>query len=106
MHLTTVLGEDIKFRGHLKFDQVLRINGTFQGTIQSTGELIIGNTATVEADVKTDSMQLEGELKGNVIAASRISLRRGARMHGDLRCRELEIENGSRFTGSCIMDER
>lgn len=104
MQLATTLSEDIRFRGNLKFDHTLRINGSFQGTIQSTGELIIGADGKVEADIKTESMQLEGDLTGNVIAGKRISLRRTARMHGDLRCQELEIEAGAKFTGSCIMD--
>lgn len=106
MELTTVLGEDIKFRGNLKFDHTLKINGTFQGTIQSSGDLLVGPGGTVEADIKTEGMQIEGAVTGNVIASQKISLRRGAIMRGDLRCRELEIEGGSKFTGSCIMDDR
>ena len=104
MELTTILSEDIKFRGNLKFDHTLRINGSFQGTIQSTGELLIGSQGKVEADIKTATMQLEGNLTGNVIASKLISLKRTAKMHGDLRCEQLEIETGAKFTGSCIMD--
>lgn len=106
MQLTTILSEDINFRGNLRFDSLLIIQGSFQGTIQSTGELIIGVDGKVEADIKTETMQLEGKLTGNVIASKRISLRRSAQMHGDLRCQELEVETGAKFTGSCLMDNQ
>ncbi|MCB1166751.1 MAG: polymer-forming cytoskeletal protein [Leptospiraceae bacterium] len=100
----TVLGEDIKFRGKLEFDHQLRVNGQFKGTIHSGGDLSIGSRARVEADIQTGVLVLEGELTGNVVASRKASLRRNCHLRGDLRAPDLEVESGSRFTGSCIMD--
>ncbi|MBU44955.1 MAG: cell division protein [Spirochaetaceae bacterium] len=100
----TVLGEDIKFRGKLEFDQRLRVNGQFKGTINSGGDLSIGSRARVEADVQTGVLVLEGELTGNVVATRKVSLRKNCQLRGDVKSPDLEVESGSRFTGSCIMD--
>lgn len=100
----TVLGEDIKFRGKLEFDQRLRVNGHFKGTIQTGGDLSIGSRARVEADVQTGVLNLEGDLTGNVVATRKVSLRKNCQLRGDVRTPDMEMESGSRFTGSCIMD--
>ena len=100
----TVLGEDIKFRGKLEFDQRLRVNGQFKGTINSGDDLSIGSRARVEADVQTGVLVLEGELTGNVVATRKVSLRKNCQLRGDVKSPDLEVESGSRFTGSCIMD--
>ena len=100
----TVLGEDIRFRGKITFDDSLTINGHFRGTVVTGGNLSIGSGADVEADIEAGSLELNGQLKGNVLASRRCALRGSSRMKGDIRTPELEVQPGARFTGSCIMD--
>jgi cytoskeletal protein CcmA (bactofilin family) len=104
MEKQTIINKDIKFRGHLKFDHTVRIEGIFQGTIESFGDLIIGPSGEVEADIKTKNLEHFGKLKGNIIAENKISLKKNSFLRGDLTCKDLEIESGSKFTGTCIMD--
>ena len=103
-NVDTILGEDIDFRGKLHFKKNLKINGRFRGKIQTGGHLIVGSTAHVEADIEASQVSIEGEVQGNVIASKKIGLKKNSRMKGDLRTPDLEIESGSQFTGSCIMD--
>lgn len=100
----TILGEDIRFRGKLTFDDAVTINGSFRGTVLTGGSLTIGDTAEVEADIETGTLNLNGSLRGNVTATRRASLSSHSRMKGDIRAPELEVEPGAKFTGSCIMD--
>ncbi|MCB1308127.1 MAG: polymer-forming cytoskeletal protein [Leptospiraceae bacterium] len=102
--IETVLGEDISFRGKLHFKKQLQINGRFKGKISTGGHLVIGKSARVEADVEAGSVAIEGQLQGNVLATRRVDLMKTARLHGDLRTPDLQIESGSRFSGNCIME--
>lgn len=101
----TILGEDIRFRGKLTFDDSVTINGTFKGTVVTGGSLTIGSGAEVEADIETGTLHLNGDLRGNVVATRRTALSSTSKMKGDIRSPELEVEPGAKFTGSCIMDQ-
>ncbi|MFN3605293.1 MAG: polymer-forming cytoskeletal protein [Leptonema sp. (in: bacteria)] len=100
----TILSKDIKFQGFLKFDHNVKIDGKFQGSIESTGNLTIGPSGEVNADVKTLNIEVLGKFKGNIIAKEKIHFKKNSVIRGDIHCKELEIESGSKFTGTCIMD--
>ncbi len=102
--IDTILGDDIVFRGKLQFKTSLKINGNFKGTVSSAGHLVIGPGAKVEADVEAGYISIEGTLRGNILAKHRIDIIKNARMQGDMKTPELQIQPGSRFTGNCIMD--
>lgn len=100
----TILSKDIKFQGFLKFDHTVRIDGKFQGTVESTGNLIIGPTGEVIADIKTNNIEILGKFKGTIIAKEKIHFKKNSTIRGDIRCKELEIEAGTKFTGNCLME--
>lgn len=102
--METILGDDINFRGKLQFKRNLKINGKFKGQISTDGDLIVGPSAQVEADVVAGSVVIEGELRGNVNASRKIEILGSARMDGDIKTPDLTIQSGSRFSGSCIME--
>lgn len=102
--IDTVLGEDIKFRGKLQFRQSLQINGKFQGKIDTEGHLVVGPSAQVVADVEAATVTIQGDLQGNINARQKVDLLNNARLTGDVRTPDLEIQSGSKFSGNCIMD--
>ncbi|MBI3394500.1 MAG: polymer-forming cytoskeletal protein [Spirochaetia bacterium] len=102
--IDTILGEDISFRGKLVFKKNLKINGRFKGTIVTPGTLVVGQTAQVEADIEAGTISVQGTVKGNILAKTHVELSRNARIHGDIRTPQLQVETGSHFTGSCVMD--
>ena len=77
----------------------------FEGKITSGSELIIGENADVEADIKVERLTVNGSLKGNAIATERIELHPKARVLADLTTPALAIEEGAFFQGSCKMGQ-
>lgn len=102
--IDTILGEDISFRGKLQFKNSLQINGRFRGSISTGGRLIVGPAAQVDADIEAGAVSIQGRVTGNITAQKRIDLTRTARLTGDLRTPDLQVESGSKFSGACIMD--
>lgn len=100
----TVIGDDILFRGKVHFKNDFRINGKIQGQIHSPGHLSVGPTAEIEADIETGSVSIEGTFKGNITSTKTVEILKSARIYGDIRTPDLQIQNGAKFTGSCIMD--
>lgn len=100
----TILSEDISFKGKLYLKDALTVNGYFKGYIQAADQLLIGPGAKVEADIDAKEICIEGQVHGNVFASKNIQIRKSAQMFGDIRTENLQIESGSRFRGTCIMD--
>lgn len=101
--IDTIIGDDIVFKGTLKFNNSLMIKGQFKGSIESSGELYIGETGQVNADIKVGTLGVDGSLSGNVEAEHKIRLGKSAVLLGDMKTSELSVEPGAKFSGSCVM---
>ena len=89
--------------GELSFEETFRIDGKFEGKIRSGSELILGETADVEADVEVGSISINGTFRGTIRASERVDLLPRARAFADVTTPILKIEEGARFEGSCQM---
>jgi len=89
--------------GELTFEETFRIDGKFEGKIRSSSELILGETAEVDAEVEVGRITINGTFKGRIRARERIDLLPRARVFADLSSPIVEIEEGARFEGSCRM---
>jgi cytoskeletal protein CcmA (bactofilin family) len=99
-----VLGRTTSFIGILKFNTTLRIQGTFKGTIEATGALIVDKDAIVEADhITVSSLTVYGSVSGAVQAVDKVDMMSGARVHGDVSAARLRIADGVLFEGQCKM---
>jgi cytoskeletal protein CcmA (bactofilin family) len=95
----TILGPDASFKGELSFEKGLRLQGKFEGKINTPGRLHIAREARMQADVDGGAIIVEGEVKGNLTAADRIELKQTARLEGDIRATKLTVDEGAVFSG-------
>lgn len=95
----TVLGPDASFKGELTFEKGLRLQGKFEGKINTAGRLHVAREARMQADVEAGAIIVEGEVKGNLNANDRIELKASARYEGDLRASKLVVDEGAVFSG-------
>ena len=69
----TVLGQKTEFVGELEFSDNLVITGTFEGRIQSSGNLRIDKTAQCKvSQIAADSIFVAGAVTGDLKAASKL----------------------------------
>ena len=90
-------------KGELSFEETFRIDGKFEGKIPSGSELILGDSAEVDAEIHVERLSINGSLKGTVRASERIEIHPRARVTADLQTPVLRIEEGAFFQGSCDM---
>ena len=95
----TVLGPDVSFKGEMSFEKGLRLQGKFEGKINSPGRLHVAREARLSADVESGAIIVEGDVKGNLTANERIELKQSARYEGDLRASKLTVDEGAVFSG-------
>jgi cytoskeletal protein CcmA (bactofilin family) len=99
----TIIGEDIIFKGTLRFNNSLRLKGQMKVTIESNGDLIVDETGQVDADITVSSLSVNGVLRGNVEAREKIEVGKTGSIIGDIKTPLLNIESGAKFSGNCLM---
>ncbi len=102
----TFLARGFEFKGSLTFEGTVRIDGTVEGEIRSSGTVILGEHAVIEGDVRAETVVSGGRVKGNVMATERVHLLPSAVVHGDVIAPLVQIEEGVRFHGSCEAEGR
>jgi len=100
-----ILDVDASMQGTLIFkDYVnLRINGTFEGVLNTKGNLMIGEQAVVNADITGESIIVAGKVHGNITALKDLKLISPARVIGDIKSPLLSIAEGAIFDGTSRM---
>ncbi len=101
-----ILGKGSEFEGKLKFEGTVRIDGRFQGEINSTGTIILGENAVIEGEIHVDSAIIGGELQGDVYANSRVELHAPAKVDGNVQSPVLVVQEGVTFNGNCQMSNQ
>jgi cytoskeletal protein CcmA (bactofilin family) len=98
---TTILGADCSLRGELTFTAAMRIEGKFEGKIQSGGRLALGKSAQIVADVCVAQFALEGAFKGTVQATERVEIGSGASLTANVTAPRIVMAEGASLIGLC-----
>jgi cytoskeletal protein CcmA (bactofilin family) len=101
--INAFLGKDTEFEGKLSFTGAVRIDGNFKGEIFTEGTLILGETAVVESDIEASLIIISGEVRGNILAKSRIEIHAPGKVFGNIQAPVITIDEGVVFEGNCRM---
>lgn len=99
----TTIGPDAVFKGQLHFEKGVRLLGKFEGEIDSPGQLVIAEGATLNGDVKAGTIRVDGNVKGNLSAQTKVQLTASARLEGDVQAQRLEVAEGAVMIGRCVV---
>lgn len=102
--IENVLGPSANFRGSLKAEGGVRIDGALEGEVESGGNVIIGKDARVIADVSGHHVTIAGSVEGDVRAVGRLEILSTGRLTGDVQADSFLIEEGGVFHGQSLMD--
>ena len=101
--IATTLGSETDFSGTMRFSTSLKIDGKFEGEIESTGFLYIEQGADVKANIKVRSIVVGGIVRGNVIATEKLEMLSTGQVFGNVTTAKLKIADGVVFEGKCEM---
>lgn len=96
------LAQGTSFTGDLQFSGTLHLNGNVRGSIGAGDVLIVGEHATVEADIQVGEIQISGTVIGTVTCSKRIEICECGRLRGDVRTSQLIIKEGGIFEGTSL----
>jgi cytoskeletal protein CcmA (bactofilin family) len=100
------IGRGIEVKGDISFADRLQVDGKSTGKLTSeSGTLIIGESGQLEAQVDVGVCVVHGEVRGNIVARSKLEIRRTGRVHGDVLTPVLLVEEGAAFNGAIRMSQ-
>jgi len=99
----TSLGPDAEANGRLSFVSPTRIEGKLKGEVRSSDLIVVGPQGVVHATVRADKLVVLGEVRGEVLGASRIEVCAGGRLFGDVETQSFVVHEGATFEGRSRM---
>lgn len=99
----TVVGPSVKIQGDLNSEGNIRIEGSVVGKVQTTQSVHVGEAAVIQADMQAGNAIIAGQVQGNIKVSGNLILQSTAKIHGDIACAILRVEDGALFTGKCNM---
>jgi len=101
----TYIADDCELKGSIESKGNARIDGKVEGSITVSGDLVIGQSAVLKANIQGQTVSIAGEIRGNVKATELLELASTARLYGDINTKQLRVDQGARFVGSSNYEE-
>jgi cytoskeletal protein CcmA (bactofilin family) len=94
------IGGSILVKGDVVSTEDLHIDGKVEGTIElGDHSLTIGPGASVTADLVAKTIDISGNVKGNVIGNAKVQLKSTATVEGDISAPSFLMEEGATLVG-------
>ena len=103
------VGEEVTFKGTIRYQGTVRVDGHLEGEIYADGNLIIGQKAIIKAKIEAGTVTSQGLITGEIVAKKLVKLLSPAVFDGSIITPLLSMDEGVTFNGSCNMpkqDER
>lgn len=83
----------------------LRIDGSINGNLVTSGRIVVGPTGMITGDTKCNNIEILGSIRGNIEAIDIVSIKGNAKIDGNIFTKRLSVEPGITFNGMCKMSE-
>ncbi len=98
-----IIGKNTSIIGDVISEGDFRIDGKVEGTIKTTGRVVIGKTGSINGKVTCDNADIEGKFSGELTVNNLLTLKATATISGDVIISKLSVEPGAEFNASCSM---
>ncbi len=89
--------------GDIDSDGDFRVDGKIDGTIKTSGRVVIGKDGIVTGTIDCANADIEGTFSGKLIVDQILSLKETAVISGDVVLGKLSVEPGAAFNATCTM---
>lgn len=100
--IDTVIGTDIFFKGDIRGESVIRIDGTVEGNLSLSKGIVVGEKAKVTGNLKSDHIIIYGNISGDIVCKA-LSIKNSGIVNGNIQADNVEIEPGGKYNGNLSM---
>ena len=101
--METIIGKDTHFKGVITAGGSIRVDGRVEGEITAKGDIIVGESGDVKAQIRARSASIAGTVYGDADIVDKLELAPTAKLYGDIKTGTLIIGEGAVFKGACEM---
>ena len=99
----TAIGVDTVFKGTINTNKPIRIDGHYEGEINSDNLIIITETGFFSGDMKCRELQLQGKGEGTVVCTELMQLSNTGAFRGNIATKDIILVKGSQIDGQIDM---
>jgi len=92
-----------KLTGDIVSEADFRIDGTLEGTIKTSGKVIVGKEGKINGTIDCETADIEGSIKGSLKVKTILFLKSTSSVEGDVSIGKLIVESGASFNANCSM---
>ena len=92
-----------KIVGEIQSNSDFRIDGTLEGSISTSGKVVIGKDGNINGKVVCSNADFEGNFSGNLEVKETLTLKSSSKTEGDVIISKLIVDAGAFFTARCSM---
>lgn len=97
--VTSIVGRSLVIEGELSGEESLHVDGRLKGTLRLNGDLVVGPSGIVEAEIEVRDIFILGAVTGRVTARRRFEVQPSGRFQGEAAAAAYEIHPGAIFEG-------
>ena len=95
----SVLARGVRVLGTVHTEGVVRIEGIVDGDVRAGGQVLVAPGGSVEGDVVTRHAVVGGEVRGQILAETKVEIRNGGEVRGNVVTPRIAVEEGGTING-------
>ena len=104
--IETVIGANTSFKGHIKCDGNLRVDGLYEGgVIEAVGNVVVSPEARVTATIIAEHVSVSGEVNGAIYARGHLEILSTGRVDGDVQVQNFYKDDDGILLGNLNMGQ-
>ena len=100
--INTIIGKGSAISGNMKVNGFIRIDGDIDGSLETDGNVIVGENARIRGNLTAKSVIIGGIIKGNIKANESVKILAEAAVIGDIISRKVQVDGSAIIHGHCI----
>ena len=101
--IEVTVGPTANINGDLVCDGIVKIDGVYQGSIKTVSNVIISETARVDAHIEAQNVSVSGQAKGSIEAKGRLEILSTGRVWADVTVTSFLLDDGGKLHGGLKM---
>lgn len=101
--IEVTVGPTAKFSGDLECDGIVRIDGVYEGSIKTAGNVIISEKGRVDAHIEAENVSVSGQAKGSIVAKGRLEILAKGKVWADVTVTSFLLDDGGKLHGGLKM---
>lgn len=98
-----IVAQGTKMVGDFNSQGDLRIDGTIEGNIKTSGKVVVGKSGLIKGTLNGTDAYFEGKFAGKLALSGTLTLKASAHIEGEVVAGKLAVEPGATFNVTCVM---